>query len=178
MPHPGGGLTGAICCKVYDCQCWRLSLPASSSATSVPVVNRLHLPQNATNRKSRSRSPRASPSRSTRATTRRCSAFGGIHCLGWSFTFPSDTERNLWRFASVCIVGVPITLTLSFVPKVILERKYRNLSPYVLKLILNSQIGLYILCRLALLILPFLTLRSLPPAAYRVVNWTSFIPHV
>jgi len=24
-------------------------------------------------------------------------AFGGIHCIGWSFNFPSSTERTLWQ---------------------------------------------------------------------------------
>jgi len=108
------------------------------------------------------------------------SAFGGIHCLGWSFTFPSRTERIFWRVASISIVGIPITLILSFVPKHILERKhgYGHPTPNVLTFIMNSQIGIYIFCRFALLILPFLALRSLPHAAYRVVRWTSFIPHV
>jgi len=105
------------------------------------------------------------------------SAFSGIHCLGWLFTFPSSTERTLWCFSSVSIVAVPITLALSFVPQRILSRKFRDI-PWVLAPVLNLQIGLYILCRFALLILPFLALRSLPPATYHVVHWTSFIPHV
>jgi len=32
--------------------------------------------------------------------------------------------------------------------------------------------------RFALLVLPFLCLRSLPPDAFHVVHWASFIPHV
>ncbi|KAH9952765.1 hypothetical protein BC827DRAFT_1274197 [Russula dissimulans] len=36
------------------------------------------------------------------------SAFGGIHCIGWSFTFPSGTERTLWRVASISITSIPI----------------------------------------------------------------------
>ena len=177
MPHPGGGLTGVICCKVYDCQCWRLSLPASSSATSVPVVNRLHLPQNATNRKSRSRSPRASPSRSTRATTRRCSAFGGIHCLGWSFKFSSTFEQSLWRYDSISIAAIPITFSLSSVSLPILGRKYPTalLGIYY---ILFLQLSFYVCSRFVLLILPFIALNSLPLEAYCVVHWTSSIPHV
>jgi hypothetical protein len=106
------------------------------------------------------------------------SAFGGIHCLGLLLTFPSSIERTLWRVASVSIFVVPITLSLSFVPLFVRGGKYRKAVLYVLEFILNSQIGLYILCRLALLILPLLALRSLPPAAYHVVHWTSFIPHV
>ncbi|KAH9952480.1 hypothetical protein BC827DRAFT_1372206 [Russula dissimulans] len=76
------------------------------------------------------------------------SAFGGIHCIGWSFTFPSGTERTLWRVASISITSIPIA-------------------------------GSYLYsCRLVLLILAFLCLRSLPPATYYTVQWTSFIPHI
>jgi hypothetical protein len=35
-------------------------------------------------------------------------AFGSIHCIGWSFTFPSSIEQTLWRVASHSITGVPI----------------------------------------------------------------------
>jgi hypothetical protein len=35
-------------------------------------------------------------------------AFGGIHCIGWSFTFPSSMERTFWRFASLSITCVPV----------------------------------------------------------------------
>jgi len=97
-------------------------------------------------------------------------AFGGIHCIGWSFTFPSRSEQLLWRIASVSIVSIPIIIPLSILLNDIAE----NLIGISIVLLLAS----YILSRLALLVLPFLCLRSLPPAAYHVVHWTSFIPHV
>jgi len=37
---------------------------------------------------------------------------------------------------------------------------------------------LYTLSRLVLLVLPFLCLRSLPAAAFHVVHWVSFVPHL
>jgi hypothetical protein len=43
-------------------------------------------------------------------------AFGGIHCIGWTFTFPSSTERTLWRVASLSITCVPV----AFLPLVAL----------------------------------------------------------
>jgi hypothetical protein len=107
--------------------------------------------------------------------------FGSIHCIGWSFTFPSSTERTLWRVASLSITGVPI----AFFPLVVFisatiddflfRQRFGDLSG---KMTLVSLVSLYILCRFALLVLPFLSLGSLPPAAYHVVHWTSFIPHV
>jgi len=42
-------------------------------------------------------------------------AFGAIHCIGWSFDFPSNIERTLWRVASLSITGVPILIIPSVV---------------------------------------------------------------
>ncbi|KAH9962570.1 hypothetical protein BC827DRAFT_1340904 [Russula dissimulans] len=105
------------------------------------------------------------------------SVFGGIHCLGWLFTFPSSNERIRWRVASIFVVVIPITISLCLVLRPILKRKNPRIL-YLLHSIVGTQVGVYIYYRSTLLILAFLTLRSLPPAAYRVVHWTSSIPHV
>ncbi|KAI9507951.1 hypothetical protein F5148DRAFT_42056 [Russula earlei] len=39
-------------------------------------------------------------------------ASGGIHCIGWSFTFPSGIEQTFWRVALVSIFIIPILLWL------------------------------------------------------------------
>jgi hypothetical protein len=106
------------------------------------------------------------------------SAFGGIHCIGWSFAFPSSTERILWRVASVSIISVPITSLLSASPFDLVPDRFEDIATLVGVVVVASQLFLYVLSRLVLLVLPFLCLRSLPPAAYHVVHWTSFIPHV
>ncbi|KAI9513409.1 hypothetical protein F5148DRAFT_971918 [Russula earlei] len=97
--------------------------------------------------------------------------FGIIHCIGWTFIFPSSTERILWRFASLSITAVPILIVL-------LGLIVSSLSETLAGAVGFVMLILYMFCRLALLILPFLALRSLPPAAYRIVHWTSFIPHI
>jgi hypothetical protein len=104
------------------------------------------------------------------------SAFGGIHCTAWSFTFPSDIERTLWRVASVSITSVPIMV----VPLALVVDRIPVLDDFEVAggMIILLPLFLYVLGRLALLILPLLCLRSLPSAAYHVVHWTSFIPHV
>ncbi|KAH9959060.1 hypothetical protein BC827DRAFT_1135327 [Russula dissimulans] len=102
------------------------------------------------------------------------SAFGGIHCIGWSFTFLSSTEKTLWRVASTSITGVPIALYST-----ILRYRGRNgHSTWMLRSYFGLQLFLYILSRLVLLGLPFLSLRSVPPEIYHTVHWTSFIPHM
>jgi len=99
-------------------------------------------------------------------------AFGGIHCIGWTFTFPSSTERTLWRIASLSMTCVPVAF-----PPLLLISNMLGSDPY-LAMPSMSLLLLYVLSRLALLVLPFLCLRSLPPTAFHVVHWASFIPHV
>jgi len=106
-------------------------------------------------------------------------AFGAIHCIGWSFDFPSGIEKTLWRVASLSITGVPILIfqfgVLGTSIDHLLKYRFNDSCMYTT---LISLIFTYILSRLALLVLPFLCLRSLPPAAFHVVHWTSFIPHL
>ncbi|KAI9509503.1 hypothetical protein F5148DRAFT_1282927 [Russula earlei] len=104
-------------------------------------------------------------------------AFGGIHCIGWSFSFPSSAQQTLWRVASVTITVVPILFPVIPLIKRLDDSGYVYV-PGFLGLGVQVSTFLYMLSRLVLLVLPFLSLRSLPPAAYHVVRWTSFIPHI
>ena len=36
--------------------------------------------------------------------------FGGIHCVGWFFNFPSRAEAMLWRVSSAVLTGIAILL--------------------------------------------------------------------
>lgn len=97
--------------------------------------------------------------------------FGAIHCVAWQFRFPSYTEQLIWRFSSVVITGVPSTFLLlvwlwTKSPIIIFAPSFVVL------------IALYMVCRIFLLILPFLSLRSLPPNTYNSVPWLEFIPHL
>jgi len=105
-------------------------------------------------------------------------AFGSVHCIGWSFVFPSSTERTLWRLASVFITSFPIALFLSLYPAVLISCCVEDLPTFVEMFFPSLQLFLYILSRLVLLILAVLSLRSLPPETYHIVHWTSFIPHI
>lgn len=103
--------------------------------------------------------------------------FGAIHCIAWSFPFPSHMQQMLWRISSLYITCTPV-------------------FPWAVGLILSSKVGLmswveaflivsvivcsilYLFARVTLLVLAFLTLRSLPADAYQTVYWTTFIPHI
>ena len=108
--------------------------------------------------------------------------FGGIHCVAWSFQFPSHTEQLLWRIASLSITCVPMVIVFAA-----LGIKPFDTSSDWLKMVLFPVLlvpgiivspFLYILSRVALLVIAFMSLWSLPPGAYETVHWTTFIPHV
>jgi hypothetical protein len=98
--------------------------------------------------------------------------FGGIHCTAWRFQFPSYIEQHLWRISAVSVTGGPLlmALFLGFGSQV---DSISTLSVFAFLLLLI----LYIVARLALLVLSFMTLRSLPPGAFRAADWARFIPH-
>jgi hypothetical protein len=34
--------------------------------------------------------------------------FGGIHCIAWSFSFPTHVEQILWRASSITIISASV----------------------------------------------------------------------
>ena len=102
--------------------------------------------------------------------------FGGIHCFAWSFTFPSQTEQRLWRICSGIIVGIPMLMWMA--TAVVLSRPNTPLVKKVPVVVAYALAVLYIIARVVLLVLVFMSLRSLSPEAYITVHWTTFIPHI
>lgn len=114
--------------------------------------------------------------------------FGGVHCLAWHFSFPSQADQILWRVASSGIVS---TWALSFVGTWILDlvddlrteyqamRKIsrRFLLLLIIILMLISSV-MYFVSRLMLLVLAVTSLRSLPSSALDTVNWVEIVPHI
>lgn len=96
--------------------------------------------------------------------------FGGIHCMAWFFAFPTYQEQVLWRMSAVAITGIPWLL----VP----------ITCFLIILNVPSAVGKalcvmsYIAARAILLVLTFTTLRNLPSDTYKVVSWTSYVPHL
>ncbi|KAI0048990.1 hypothetical protein FA95DRAFT_979046 [Auriscalpium vulgare] len=132
--------------------------------------------------------------------------FGSLHFLSWSSpTFPSSTERFIWRVCSAIIVILPIMGSSCFQCLAIVRyrkspmRRRRtnvwdvNVDGLASSLFLASGVDdsiasaqtagfaicffLYIVTRLILLVLSFITLRSLPALAFETVSWTDSIIH-
>jgi hypothetical protein len=102
--------------------------------------------------------------------------FGGIHCIGWSFNFPSHTERVFWRISSIAITGIPLAFTSVAAVGVLLDDY--GVENALLTISFTLLGLLYILSRVSLLVVSFSTLRSLPASALQTVEWTSFLPHI
>jgi hypothetical protein len=106
--------------------------------------------------------------------------FGGIHCIGWSFDFPSHTEQLLWRISSIAITGIPLGIVvIAFIGVILDLARFGDLFRILFVLLCLLYIPpLYILCRVLLLVMSLTTLRSLPSTAFQTVRWTTFLPHV
>ena len=101
-------------------------------------------------------------------------AFGACHLIGWEFYFPTDTERILWRVASV-LCGV-LPLTLLFPDWRGPDRK--GWAKILTEVVLRTCTGVYVLVRCYLLVEASISLRSVPEGVYKTVQWASYLPHI
>ena len=104
--------------------------------------------------------------------------FGAIHCVAWIFSFPTHIELLMWRISSVAITAVPIYIPFIFLlANLMAIVDFEHTAIAVVFSVLPAGI-LYILARAVTLVLAFTSLRDLPPGAYEIVYWTTFIPHI
>ena len=107
--------------------------------------------------------------------------FGGIHCVGWFFDFPSSAEAMLWRVSSAVLTGIAFLFPL-FVYFMIFLFEFINTSDslqnYFTTTVFSILILVYVVSRLILLVEAFISLRHLTPGMLALVTWTSFIPHI
>ena len=103
--------------------------------------------------------------------------FGAIHCIAWSFPFPTHAELLIWRISCVAITAVPVYIPLMYSLGIWWESIVETIGDIAYFLIFPAFI-LYIIARVFTLVLAFTSLRDLPPGAYETVLWTTSIPHV
>ncbi|KAF8331730.1 uncharacterized protein EI90DRAFT_3057108 [Cantharellus anzutake] len=113
--------------------------------------------------------------------------FGGIHCLAWSFPFPTCTEMILWRVSAIYITVAPVFLFLiGWVVDVAWVKAWVGdcvawLDDHVHESILKGIVLLpplvYTAAQVTLTVLTLSSLHSPPPSLYQTPSWSSFIPH-
>jgi hypothetical protein len=105
--------------------------------------------------------------------------FGAIHCIAWSFHFATLQERWVWRISAILVSGLPIPVILfAYFSETEANTTWKELWLIFSSLLFFFLISLYLIARLALLVLPFIALRALPPSAYVQLDWVSFLPHI
>ncbi|TDL15019.1 hypothetical protein BD410DRAFT_856986 [Rickenella mellea] len=115
--------------------------------------------------------------------------FGAVHCIGWSFEFPSHVHEILWRTCSLVITCMPVAMVslVKLIHILLGIRDRRDDIAADVSEIFRNGVGvmagiilpiLYVVARMILLVESFLLLKSLPPGAFQTVQWTTFIPHV
>ena len=107
--------------------------------------------------------------------------FGGIHCIGWFFNFPSSNEAMLWRVCSAVLTGIAFLLPLLVYLFYLFEETPNNHRwqqfPFAVFTII-LLVTVYVVSRLLLLVEAFISLRHLTPGMLALVTWASFIPHI
>ena len=115
--------------------------------------------------------------------------FGAVHIAGWHAEFPTATESWMWRCSSLYIIFCGILWASINVLAVLWEKFWwlwydvldgqAHWLTYAGLGILCSMGGItYIFSRAFLVVEAFISLRSLPVAAYMSPQWTVSIPHL
>ena len=112
--------------------------------------------------------------------------FGGLHCIGWNFKFPTHTEQSLWRSTSVAITAIPLIVApIDFILATRLRIRdidscamLERLALLVLDLIMTFLLFVYVPARLSLIGQALALLRSQPASALTAVDWTKYVPHL
>jgi hypothetical protein len=129
-----------------------------------------------------------------------CALYGGLHMTAWSYHFPTEAEKMMWRIA--CILTVIGTVGAVSARNLLSDCiwKYRKeggkygRAPMVkiaVELYKKSGwvgrvkwvwttvvVGAMILARVVITVESFASLRAVPAGVYRTVRWADAIPHL
>ena len=99
--------------------------------------------------------------------------FGAIHCLAWNSPFPTLKERLAWRICAATTTAMPASLGLL----TLLAAIGGDTTETLMMLMGLLSVFAYILGRITIIVLAFMSLRALPVDALRTVDWNNYIPH-
>ena len=101
--------------------------------------------------------------------------FGALHCLAWNSPFPTSKKRLSWRVCSATTTALPALLALLIF--VLGSRDNSKTMENVLVLASRAVTLLYVIGRITITVLAFMSLRALPADAFQTVDWNKYIPH-
>ena len=101
--------------------------------------------------------------------------FGALHCLAWNSPFPTSEERLAWRVCSATTTVLPALI----VPLVAGSASDIYLEPIgaLISLAGIAVVVSYVIGRITIIVLAFMSLRALPADAFQTVTWNNYIPH-
>jgi len=112
--------------------------------------------------------------------------FGGLHCIGWSFEYPTHLEQTLWRAMSLAITVIPLVVApidLLLAARLRIRdikscKTFERTALLALDLIMTILLFIYVPARLCLIALALALLRNPPLTALVAVDWTKYVPHL
>lgn len=122
-----------------------------------------------------------------------CMFYGAAHATAWTFIFPTDIERLLWRIACVNTIAGVISLLAFFSIVVfhhehghkLLLRSFFTWEPGLIPLLYRLVVAVgvlnfpfWIMSRMYIIVETFISLRHVPLGVYQTVEWTDYIPHL
>jgi hypothetical protein len=110
-------------------------------------------------------------------------AFGGVHCVAWSFLPHLHATQQLWRASLLLVTSVPPLVPLLFSLDHIGQEWFQDRTLYWVTVvsvgvIFHLAAFAFVPARLVLLVLPFLEFGHLPNDAFKKAAWDSFFPHI
>jgi len=106
--------------------------------------------------------------------------FGGLHCIGWNFTYPTAFEQRLWRASSLAITVIPLIVAPIdyLLENYKLDKGFLKVVRLTLDVIMTILLFIYVPARLTLIGQAFALLRKQPQDAFLAVDWNQYIPHL
>jgi hypothetical protein len=109
--------------------------------------------------------------------------FGGIHCMGWFFDFPSNVEAMLWRVSSesAVLTGIAFLFPIFLISMDLYFLKIFNgfcesLQRFIV-VVFSIIVQVYVVSRLILLVEAFISLRQLTPGMLALLlSYLTFNP--
>lgn len=101
--------------------------------------------------------------------------FGALHCLAWNSPFPTAKEQLAWRICSATTTAMAAAIVL--LPLVFYVLNEDTSPDKLYDLLFYAMLAIYVIGRITIIVLAFISLRALPASAFRTVSWNDYIPH-